>query len=834
MALPTKRSLAMLSVLALEGRVQRSRLAYMLWDDLTVEDPRRNLRQELYRLSKLPLGDLLVQDGEFFELQNVNCDALQLERAVRDEDWRLAVGPTGELLERFALPATAEFEVWLEVRRARVREARALALEGLSAEREASQQWALALELRLERLRLDPWNEADHRAVLRLHTRAGQLDLAGAHYQRLKRDLQAELGLEPLPETTAFMRELQSVKAPSNAPNVPADAPARRALEVAALLGDDFAFAELRGASELSDDALSAALDAAVTDGTLRVAGNGRFSFGNPALIQTLTRELRPARQRLLHGRLARTLERLGAAPQRIARQLAGAGQADKAAQQWLRSAMLSRRAADHDAATSHYEAAAALFTAPLEQIRALRGAVQIAELRHRLADRDALIARIEALGAASGEGLQLALLERARWQLDSAKYAEALENAEDLLNDALLIGSDVALAQFVAGAAAFRLGNMAQARTLFETALKSVGKLTSERAGAVYHLALIAFTEGRMEDSAALLTLCSRISDAIHHVVLRVNTALLWSALENNRGHSVLALEHATRAAMLAAQSDLEAQRQAALQIQSAVLLTLGRLEEGLLAARAALELPSTPYVEGVLTMTLGRLQVARGAFGEALQLVESAVANADQLGMNALRAMRRAMFAELLLWCGDRERAKILCAQALEIAEPLGLQAQVDRTRLTLGLIALHEQRFQEAIDLLDALEFTEIDVEAERLIAWAAAQNALGQPLTFSPDLRDLSLASSVQRLRWQLETRALSAAELKDSAVRLSDTGTELFETLQARRALLRQDPGNLLRTLHNRDLERLSANLPMHLRESFLAVHRQATARVDRP
>lgn len=821
-ALPTKRSLAMLSVLALEGRVQRSRLAYMLWDEGSVEDPRRNLRQELYRLSKLPLGDLLVQDGEFFELQAADCDAVQLERAVRDEDWRLALGLTGDLLERFNLLSAPEFEVWLEVRRARVREARAVALGGLSAQLEASQQWGLALELRLERLKTDPWNEADHRAVLRLHAHAGQLDLARAHYQRLERDLRAELALEPLVETTALMLELQSVGAPSQAFRLPEDALSKRALEVAALLGDDFAYAELRGASDLSDDALSAALDAAVTEGTLAIAHDDRFAFQNPALMRTLIHNLRPARRRMLHGRLARNLERLGAGPQRIARQLAGAGQADKAAQQWLRAALLARRAADHDAATSHYEAAAGLFTAPLEQIGALRGAVQIAELRYRLADRDGLIARIEGLSAASGEGLHLALLERARWQLDNARYSEALENAEDLLNDALLIGPDVAMAQFVAGAAAFRLGRLVEARGRFESTLKDAGKLTSERAGAAYHLAAIAFTEGRFEDSLASLTLCSRVSDAIHHVVLRVNAALLWSALENSCGHSALALDHATRAATLAAQSDLGVQRQAALQIQSAVLLTLNRLEEALVAAQSALELPSTPYIEGVLTMTLGRLQLARGALGEALQLVESAVTNADQLGMNALRAMRRAMFAEMLVWCGDTEQAKIVCAQALEIAEPLGLQAQIGRTRLTLGLIALREQQFHEVIGLLDALRFTEIGVEAERLIAWAAARNALGQAVTLTPDL---SLASGVQRLRWQLEVRSLSPAQLEGNAARLRDPGPELFETLQARRALLRLHPDETLRRLHERDLERLSANLPIDLRESFRLIHR---------
>ena len=148
--------------------------------------------------------------------------------------------------------------------------------------------------------------------------------------------------------------------------------------------------------------------------------------------------------------------------------------------------------------------------------------------------------------------------------------------------------------------------------------------------------------------------------------------------------------------------------------------------------------------------------------------------------------------------------------------------MQAQIDRTYLTFGLIALTERRFEATIECLDALRFTDPDLEAERLIAWAAAHNALERAVTITPDL---SLARSVQGLRWRLEAGPLSGAELEEGAAQLASTGTALFETLQARRAWLRQYPNEALRALHERELERLSANLPIHLRESFKMIHR---------
>jgi DNA-binding SARP family transcriptional activator len=50
--LPTRKSLALVTYLALEGMPKRSTLADLLWGELGEDDARKNLRQELHRLSK--------------------------------------------------------------------------------------------------------------------------------------------------------------------------------------------------------------------------------------------------------------------------------------------------------------------------------------------------------------------------------------------------------------------------------------------------------------------------------------------------------------------------------------------------------------------------------------------------------------------------------------------------------------------------------------------------------------------------------------------------------------------------------------------------------------
>jgi DNA-binding SARP family transcriptional activator len=822
LALPTKRSLAILALVALEGRLNRQRLAYTLWNEEFVDDPRRNLRQELYRLTKLGLEGLVVQDGEWVSAEGVRTDLSEVEAAVTRGEWRAVLAHSGELLERFSLRDAPEFEAWLESRRAHLRGLRAAALEGLGTELEAARDWAGALEVRLHAVNLDPWSERDHRAIVRLHAEAGHVERAVAHFETFKQRLRAELGVEPLPETVALM---ESVRA-DLAARGPAAAlePGNAALAAAALLGDAFSWAELRGVTELDDEALSGALDAALEAGTIRAVDSERYAFSDPDTRAGLASALKPGRRRLLHARLARTLERLGAAAERIAAQLEGAGEADHAARAYLRAATLERRAHRHDEAARLADRAAALFSAPQERLNALRFTVHVEDLRARLQEREVRVARMEDLAEQSGVGLPLAVLERARLLLDSAQYPKALENAQDLLSDGLLEGADVAVARFVVGAALFRLGRLSEAAESFQYVLKHARKLSTERLGAAYHLAMLAFLEKRFKDIDAPLALAERIAEELRSGVYRANNAVLRAMVADSLERKSDALEHTERALEIAVSGGLPLQQQAALQVRSSVLLSLGRLDEALATTTALLALPANPYMLSVHRMTLGNIQIQRGELGAALALFEGAIESADALQISPQMAMRRVIVAEFRTWCGDFSGARVHGERAKEIAQPLNLSAALERAELSLGLCALHGARLEDALAHLTGVAFAEPDLEIERLIAVAQTQRALGitQPPSSSTDLTS---APRVQRIRWQLETADLGPVELDSIARELLETHYTTLEALEARKALLRRHDHPELRAFHSSQVTRLALSLPPEMRAGFERFHR---------
>ena len=135
---------------------------------------------------------------------------------------------------------------------------------------------------------------------------------------------------------------------------------AQRVLETAALAEDGSTLAEIQGATALSDwealDGIERAMAAHVVD---RAGAGYRFVH---ALVRLAIRSaMSPERQRLLHAKLAATLEPLQAAPERIAMHWQQAGQAERAAQAWIRAADSASALHAHREAMEHFERAAAL-----------------------------------------------------------------------------------------------------------------------------------------------------------------------------------------------------------------------------------------------------------------------------------------------------------------------------------------------------------------------------------------------------------------------------------------------------------------------------------------
>jgi DNA-binding SARP family transcriptional activator len=221
--LATRKALAALAYLALNGPSPRATLASLLWTRHSSDDARRNLRQELHRILATPAGPWLDTDGDLLRLvPGFVCDALQVRAAVAAGDLDTAVALyRGELLAGFELGGADAFSEWLQQQRASLAETWRGAARRVITAREAAGDLDAALQVAQMLVDHNPLDEPSVRDAIRL--RHGRGDRAGAlgQFDRLRNLLHDELGVAPEAETIALVKRVE-LTAPS--PAAPTDA----------------------------------------------------------------------------------------------------------------------------------------------------------------------------------------------------------------------------------------------------------------------------------------------------------------------------------------------------------------------------------------------------------------------------------------------------------------------------------------------------------------------------------------------------------------------------------------------------------------------------------
>ncbi len=198
----TRKAIAVLALLAVEARpVRRDVLAGRLWPDATQERARASLRRTLSALRTAVGSEAIVADRETVELvlPPEAVDVLAFE-ALETADPAAAVERyRGPFLEGFSLADAADFEEWQRNRAEDYRHR----VDGLLAALADRADPAEAAELARRRRALDPLNEAACRQAMTALAAAGDRSGAIAAYRELVGRLEAELGVDPLAETTA-------------------------------------------------------------------------------------------------------------------------------------------------------------------------------------------------------------------------------------------------------------------------------------------------------------------------------------------------------------------------------------------------------------------------------------------------------------------------------------------------------------------------------------------------------------------------------------------------------------------------------------------------------
>ena len=212
----SRKAFALLGYLACHNTaIPRTELAALFWPDLSDERARSNLRGLLHNLTTV-LPNALVVDRRTVSLVVAPAcwtDVTEFERhAAQNTLTSLAAAADlyrSAFLDGLYLDDCPDVETWLTQQREHWHERAAHVLTGLTARAHERQEWAAALHSVDRLLTLDPWREAAHQDKMRLLALSGQRDTALAHYEICRRVLADELGIDPLPETTALYEQIR-------------------------------------------------------------------------------------------------------------------------------------------------------------------------------------------------------------------------------------------------------------------------------------------------------------------------------------------------------------------------------------------------------------------------------------------------------------------------------------------------------------------------------------------------------------------------------------------------------------------------------------------------
>ena len=204
------KGMALVAYLALDRpNATRSRLAGLLWSDLSEEAARANLRLVLTQLRRALPGRVAADRHAVALNGDVWIDAEELDQAHAEPAAVLQLY-RGEFLEGVELPGAPLLEEWITDRRYRYRATALAALDTVVGTAMASGDTDTAMAAARRILAVEPSHEGAHRALMRCFAAAGQPSAALAQYETCRHILDEELGVEPDPATGALLREIRT------------------------------------------------------------------------------------------------------------------------------------------------------------------------------------------------------------------------------------------------------------------------------------------------------------------------------------------------------------------------------------------------------------------------------------------------------------------------------------------------------------------------------------------------------------------------------------------------------------------------------------------------
>ena len=238
---------ALLACLAMEPHHPHSRetLAGLLWPDHPEETARHNLRQALSNLRqairdrqadppflRITRGTVQFNPDSDYHLDAAHFDSLvaasdahahtRLETCKPCIQWLEQAVELygGDFLEGLFVGDSVSFEEWALLRRERFHRLALDKLYHLANHYERRRDYSHARHYARRQVELEPWREEAHQQLMRLLAHSGQRSTALAQYERCRRVLAEELGVEPDEQTQALYERIRAARSspPHNLP----------------------------------------------------------------------------------------------------------------------------------------------------------------------------------------------------------------------------------------------------------------------------------------------------------------------------------------------------------------------------------------------------------------------------------------------------------------------------------------------------------------------------------------------------------------------------------------------------------------------------------------
>lgn len=210
LATPPK-TLHLLAYLLLQRQaaVTRDQLAFTLWPDRSEPDARGQLRRYLYRLRQLlPQGEWLITHGEHVQWNMAAdywLDVAEFERLSSSGPDRLEAA-----LKLYSHDLLIDlYEDWVIIERERLYNLYLDDLQRLLEHYRDERAYDRAIACAQQILKREPLHENIVRELMRLRAAAGDRTRALEDYRHFQQRVMEELGVPPLPETTALYESLR-------------------------------------------------------------------------------------------------------------------------------------------------------------------------------------------------------------------------------------------------------------------------------------------------------------------------------------------------------------------------------------------------------------------------------------------------------------------------------------------------------------------------------------------------------------------------------------------------------------------------------------------------